>query len=231
MINARLQKFFGRSRPNNLELISIHIPKTAGTSFYAILQDIYGKSHSIEVKREQARANAGRFQRIVQPEHRVLHGHFHFEEIRNLYDPTKVKLVSWLREPVSRVISNYYFFNRNVNENPNHSEWHRREESLAVYAQYEENRNRMSRFLQGIELEDLFFFGIQEYFEEDLIRLRVNMGWPAVQSRSENTNRAYQSKFPPVSEDLKEQIRAWNQADVQLYERAMALRKTSKPVG
>lgn len=122
MLNARLRKFFGIQEPHRLEMISIHIPKTAGTSFYAILQDIYGKSHSIEVKREQARANAGKFQRFLQPEHRVLHGHFHFEEIQNLYDPERVKLVSWLREPVSRVISNYYFFNRKVNEDPNHSE-------------------------------------------------------------------------------------------------------------
>ncbi len=226
MINRRLRNFFGFRQPHNLELISIHIPKTAGTSFYAILQDIYGKSHSIEVKREQARANAGKFQRFLLPEHRVLHGHFHFEEIRDLVDPERVKLVSWLREPVSRVISNYYFFNRKVNEDPNHSEWHRRDEPLEVYAHYEENRNRMSKFLAGIELEDLFFFGIQEHFEEDLALLREKMGWPAVQNRSENTNRDYRSRFPPVSDELKEQIKVWNQADVQLYERALALRRS-----
>ncbi|MCF8238484.1 MAG: sulfotransferase family 2 domain-containing protein [Saprospiraceae bacterium] len=225
MINARLRKFFGIQEPHRLELISIHIPKTAGTSFYAILQDIYGKSHSIEVKREQARANAGKFQRFLLPEHLVLHGHFHFEEVRNLFDPSRVRLVTWLREPVNRVISNYYFFNRKVNEDPNHSEWHRRDEPLEVYAHYEENRNRMTKFLDGIALEDLFFFGIQEHFEEDVALLRKKMGWPDVQIRSENTNQAYQSQFPPVSADLKEQIRAWNVSDVQLYERALELRR------
>ena len=225
MINARLRKFLGIREPHRLELISIHIPKTAGTSFYAILQDIYGKSHSIEVKREQARANTGKFQRFLQPEHRVLHGHFHFEEIQNLYDPERVKLVSWLREPVSRVISNYYFFNRKVNEDPNHSEWHRRDESLEVYAHYEENRNRMTKFLKGIELEDLFFVGIQEHFEHDLRRLARLMNWPEPRNREENTNRVYTSRFPPVSDELRAQIREWNQEDVALYERALAIRK------
>ncbi len=226
MINARLRNFFGFRQPHNLELISIHIPKTAGTSFYAILQDIYGKSHSIEVKREQSRANAGKFQRILHPEHRVLHGHFHFEEIQNLYDPARVRLVTWLREPVNRVISNYYFFNRKVNEDPNHSEWHRRDEPLEVYAHYEENRNRMSKFLKGIDLNDFSFIGIQEYFEEDLKRFASLMNWPEPQNRKENTNRDYKAKFPPVSPELRLQIQKWNADDVALYHQALKNRQS-----
>jgi hypothetical protein len=83
-------------------------------------------------------------------------------------------------------------------------------------------------FLRGYGLDDVDFVGIQEHFAEDVADLGRMLGWPEVEIpvRARTTTPEYLAFHP--SEELLERIRAVNQADVELYERALELRRARR---
>jgi len=100
---------------NSIELVSLHIPKTAGTSFRNILKEVYGSSH---VARLDIRRNIEVDGRIFKGSGlkkgvQVVHGHFSFRKLTDNFDiPSGCPVVTWLREPAERVISNYYYLDK-----------------------------------------------------------------------------------------------------------------------
>lgn len=206
-----------------LELISIHIPKTAGTSFYHCLQCVYGPDISISYKRRdvQPLLHNGQIPAMAVQHLRAIHGHFKYREVRQLHHATQAKVICWLRDPVARVISNFRFFKAGLN-NPQRNppdykrNKHRIDEDLITYARRPENRNRMSDFLAGIAPEELFFVGRQSHYTDDLQRLRQLLGWPAVQPVSLNRSAVAE---PTIEVTELEAIRALNPLDVALWEK------------
>lgn len=213
-----------------MELISIHIPKAAGTSFYKILKAIYEDKMFPIVRRRDIEDLVKYANNIGQSplnHYLAIHGHFRFLEIQPIYRHYQSKLITWLRHPVDRVISNYHFFNSRL-EKPDYNpvvyenNKHRITETLLEYAELSENRNRMSWFLEGIPLENLDFIGIVEYFEVDFELFLGLMGWKfsgVIPRLNQNT----QKKITPSKEIIRK-IEAWNEIDMALYEKAMQMR-------
>ncbi|MBP6184540.1 MAG: sulfotransferase family 2 domain-containing protein [Saprospiraceae bacterium] len=211
-----------------IELISIHIPKTAGTSFYKVLSDVYRLDLSPGYRRMD-------LQDIMDPDgqielkhltgFRVVHGHFRYAEIRSLHTSTNARIITWLRHPADRVISNYRFFidrlaHPGINPEVSRINQHRRNERLMEYARLPENRNRMAYFLEGLNIDDIYFCGLQEYFEHDLTRLAKKLDWPAIPTPMLNTSR----KDYQVTPHEYDEICALNEWDMVLYNRAQFLR-------
>lgn len=204
---------------HNLEVISIHIPKTAGTSFYHTLQDVYGQDSCLEVKRESSMENRYRFHKLIHSQHKVLHGHFLYEEVSNVIKPT-CKIITWLRHPVDRVISNYFFWKNRILTDPNHHQSHRRKETLLEYASRKECRNRATDFLYGISLSNLDFIGFQESYHEDLQVLGRLMNWKEVKAVELNKGLVKRT----VDADIRKQIENLNRQDLDQYHYALSLR-------
>jgi hypothetical protein len=207
-----------------VKLISIHIPKTAGTSFYNILQQVYGQALSPSLRRKDLPG----FPKNIHPAWEVLHGHFTFEEVRPLFERDQPKVICWLRDPAERVFSNYRFFIRGLQQpdrNPQQYELnkHRMGETLQEYAALEENRNRMSKFLYGIQPEDIFFCGCLENFAEDLTRLGQLLDWPPIEIPRLNA----QSQEPLSAAD-RELLYKLNAEDLELYQRILQLKEKAK---
>lgn len=211
-----------------LDLISIHIPKTAGTSFYAILKEVYGERLSIPYRRRDIIGNLtdGDFSVNTLPPHvRVLHGHFHYAEIATWHSTENPKLICWIREPIERLLSNYRFFMEGL-QNPERNQEqfelnkHRINESLLEYAERLENRNRISQFLRGSKLEDFFFCGRMSHFEEDVRQLGRQLGWPP-NLPIPTLNRSVKQSHPTTSLSTKvlRQLEEWNSEDLALYRR------------
>jgi hypothetical protein len=207
-----------------IELLSIHIPKTAGQSFGFILRKTYGVKKVFQVTRQTGKQWEGGLRDMVPAGTRVLHGHFTFANVASLCRRENVRVLTWLRDPVERILSNYYYFLERARSGARPWNAHRREEGLLEYAGREENRDRMSRFLSGAELRELFFVGIVECFEEDLRELSALLGWRQIQPARVNDNRLFKSQFSTIGEDMRGMIKNLNPQDIRLYQQALDLR-------
>lgn len=216
-----------------LELVSVHIPKTAGTSFRQTLEAAYGKKAILRLDQPlidpaTVRVNTRRYEAANLPEGiSVVHGHFNPLQARNRFPAlARPLLITWLRDPVERVISNYYYLEKRLREELDEEGkdldiLSKMQRSLPEYARDEINRNRQSKFLEGVALEDFFFVGILEHYAADLAELGRKMGW---EKAEENKVNVTASAKPLVSDQVRAEIAGLNAGDVALYERALHLR-------
>ena len=89
---------------NQLELVSIHIPKTAGTSFRGILKEVYGEAGvirlDIDLLKEELRIDEQGFSKKKLPGSvKVAHGHFSPALLRSRFEiAPEVPFITWLRD-------------------------------------------------------------------------------------------------------------------------------------
>jgi hypothetical protein len=220
-------------RRDSLELVSIHIPKTAGTSFRNILKKVYGEDRVIRVDIELPSERMS-YPTCADPPTeiprgtKVIHGHFRFVDVAKKYNiRSDVPIITWVRDPVERVISNYFYLQKILREIVNEKERRinvlsKMERSLIEYARAEINRNRMSRFLEGLSLERLFFVGVQEYFSEDLKYLAKLLEWDTYEEYFHNTTSEQKQNVP---KEVRKEIEMLNSEDMKIYELALKLRE------
>jgi hypothetical protein len=224
-----LKGLFKRKHPdNNVEFLSMHIPKTAGITFREILYRVYGNEHVLAINRGELRKMDKSLPNLLQAQHRVIHGHLHYKELIPVRQKAQ-NLVTWFREPISRVISNYYYnitheYPKRKQENPNLEML-----SLEEFIEKPNRINVMSQFMDGLELEEVFFLGFQEQFVEDLKHLATMLDWPqeAVDETLRlNDNREVKQERGPVPDSVKARIMELNKKDIELYESAKALKES-----
>lgn len=217
-----------------MDLISLHIPKTGGTSFYHILKQVYGPAIEISYRRRDYLAAAelpGGFEQALAVGTKVLHGHFYYPEVKALHQNSGAKLLCWLRDPIERVRSNYRFF-KYLLENPainprNYAlNKHRSEETLLEYAALAECQNRMSAFIEGTVVENFFFIGLLEQFSDDVKLLGEALHWGPVTVPHKNVVVAKKNSLS--NQDL-ERLMEWNAADIRLYTKVLKLRDLPVP--
>lgn len=214
------------------EIISLHIPKTAGTSFRNILKSIYGEDQVVWLDMETngvIRLNEKIYKEKKLPNVKVVHGHFVYESLlKNFTLPDKYKLITWVRDPVKRVISNFYYLETRLKElldeeRNNLNIISKLQRTLIEYARAEINRNRQVKFLSGSKLEDYDFVGIYEFYESEITRLSTILKLeivPEIIHHNKTPERNSQ-----LSDDLLNEIRELNKEDVLLYEQALKIRQ------
>lgn len=216
---------------HQLELISLHIPKTAGTSFRKILEKQYGPALTrLDIRNGKLLVDEKLFWGTSLPaQSKVIHGHFMYPALQQCLakGEGKPKLITWLRHPVERVISNYYYLAERMAREMNEEEKGlnlliKMQKSLLEYAESEFARNRMSKFLQGTEPEDFFFIGLTETFESDVKKLAALLDWKLDELPHVNKTSDYREG---IDMDILERIAGLNEKDMLLYERIVALRK------
>jgi len=225
--------FRKKSKNYKLELLSLHIPKTAGTSFRNILKEVYGEDAVVRWdinNRGVVRLNESIYSDKELPNARVLHGHYVYSDLKKMFDfdENSVHRITWLRHPVKRVISNYFYLESRLHEilkeeQRNLNILSKMQRSLLEYARDEKNRNRQYKFLDGISLTEFDFVGIQEDFEADLREIANILNWgkypmPLYQNKTSR-------KKNELAEEVIKEIEALNSLDMELYRRALVLRK------
>lgn len=230
-----------------MELISIHVPKTAGVSFRRLLQRVYGEREvaldyddRVLDPTSAFRANPAAWAqgpraryldtlRTREPAARVVHGHFAVGKYAGEFP--EARRIVWLREPIARLVSHYCYW---LELPPTNNALHRRlvEERLSLeeFAALEPMRDVMSgTFLGGMDFAELDFVGLQENFDEDLHRLGRLLGWPKelIPARAEVENRTGHSETMLCSLDAGtvSRLRDLNPGDVALYQKAAQDRK------
>lgn len=157
-----------------------------------------------------------------------IHGHFTWDDLHERFSLGEdVHYVTWLRDPVKRVISNYFFLKKiiaeRLRETPTENLMARMGKSLEEFVVQEETRDVMSKFV-GEHFDKFSCIGLQDYFEEDLKRMTQKMGWKPLQNIEHNvTGKQNQSVVTP---DQIELIKSMNSRDVELYNHALDLRNS-----
>lgn len=196
------------------KFISIHIPRTGGTTFRNLLFYWYGiinvyhdethKSYIPNVEVGPIPSNIHMFD--------VIHGHFPYKKYEYMGLPTVV----WVRNPVDILISQYYVLKKH-NVTPRspkiHLEVVEKRMGLLEYAEYKGSRNTLHKFIGGVSLDKFAFIGITEHYAHSLSNLRKWNRLPIP-----NTFPVYNfQSYPDVERNDRETIASFNKKDIELY--------------
>lgn len=217
--------------PSAVELISVHVPKTAGATFgNRILPQIYPSYETdILYDYDDLPVNTLIQQGKLTTKTKVIHGHFSANKYWKHYP--NAKFIMWLRNPINLLISSYYFWLSNTNKifDDNHRYVVSNKLCFSDFINQSFTQNFVGNyFAKGMKLTDFYFVGIQEFFLEDLTYLKSNLGWNQFKIMTINRNlyENYQDKVMDIltNKSLVKNIVALNSADMELYQKALNLR-------
>ena len=159
-------------------IVSVHISKTAGSSFRALLQQQFRKRLFLDYWRRLDSVPCD----FDKTKYDCIHGHFQASK----YLPKEQNVfITWMRNPLDRAISHYNYLQRNSHPNREKHErppWAKRHDffdkehetiitenwSLEKFLMHEDYRNFCSnKFLYEVSLDMFDFIGITEYFDAD----------------------------------------------------------------
>ena len=200
-------------------IVSLHLPKTAGSSLLAAYQARFGErvyDYNEAPELFDRLGVAG-----LRARYDVIHGHFHIRDRADLLDGAR--LVTYLRDPVQRVISSYYFHMRPDTDNWLAPQIQAAGLSLEDFARLPEQRNLQYRMLRPVPLERFDFIGLTERFEASIPALSAVIGAELSLGENRKVNPDKPLAAPYQSDPaLAGLIRALNPRDVELYETILA---------
>lgn len=228
---TRNHSMFFKKKTFDIELLSLHIPKTAGTSFRNILKTVYGDKAVVRLDINED--GVTRLDQVIYdskniPNAKVIHGHFTYKDIVDRFNwPGGVKKITWLRHPVKRVVSNYFYLDQRLrtilNEEANNLNiLSKMERSLIEYARDDINRNRQTRFLAGASPDMFDFVGIQEDFKQEIRAIAKALNWSTVPNVIHH-NKTITDR-PELSLDVLMEIEELNREDMDLYKEVLKMR-------
>jgi hypothetical protein len=221
-------------------LISLHLPKTAGSSFFAALKNHYGETilpdyadlpiNTPPLKRNfhaltSCFINSLRFADNIQ----CVHGHF----LPLKYRLCKAsRFITWLRDPVERVASHYFHWQRHYDPQiapPLQRKVIEEHWSLERFCLAPELRNLYHQFLWGFPVKRFDFIGITEHYDTELAWFSQQiLGTTLTVSRDNiNPDKAQTSYFDDPA--LRDKIKRYHRQDVLLYEQALRDKERRKP--
>lgn len=201
-------------------LISVHIPKCAGTSFHLLLRACYGDRLCLNYGRAFHRGQARELP--VPSQAACIHGHFLADTFVDRF--ASATLLTWVRDPVERVVSNYYHFLRAPDMRDECCRrLHADQLSLREFAELDWMRNTMTHYFAGLGLDDFAAVGVSEYPNESLALIRARLGWGSsgaiLPHANVNPNRPGESYV--LDGDTRLALQRLNEADQDLYATAL----------
>lgn len=200
-------------------VISVHIPKCAGTSFRHILQGLYEERLWLNYGTAFIRSQAAVEQ--IPRGTECIHGHFFADTFDDIFPDRQ--LITWLRHPVERVVSNYHHFLRSPDLRDDCCRTLLDQKlTLREFAELDWMRNMAARYLNGVPLDDFAFVGVAERFLESLHLFGRIVGWPApLGVPRDNINPARLTERYEISPADHDHILALNPIDLRLYQDAL----------
>jgi hypothetical protein len=221
-------------------LISVHFPKSGGSSFGAVLARHFGDRLLLDygdfpintptgLRRRKAAADAAANEVRDFGAINCIHGHF----LPAKYLPLKrrgAEFVTWLREPLERMASHYEFW-RSTFDPASAPRLHRRviEEdwSFEQFSLSPELRNIYRQFLWSFPLSLFSFVGLTEHFASDVTAFARRFLGVTLQEVP-HLNRG-QGGAPDLCRDegFRRTFEEFHAADYHLYRHQLSLRNAS----
>jgi Sulfotransferase family len=231
--STRRRSVIGQPESRRL-IISVHLPKTAGTSFAAGLDTHFRRRFlrdysDFPMNTPQPERNRAALQASLRNAEsdfahvECIHGHFLPIKYLLLVHQREVKFVTWLRHPVERLLSHFYHWK--ISYTPRSAPLHRRvvEEDWTIerFCLGPEVRNLYSQFLWGFPISYFDFIGITEFYEDDLAYFGQHYLGAYIQAKKLNVRKhsAYQ-----IDRSFRNEIEAFHDRDIELYGNALEKR-------
>lgn len=221
-----------------MTIISLHLPKTAGTSFRLSLASYFGDRYRGDYddqaiskkafeRHRQALLSSVKICSQKWDDVDCVHGHFLPFKYRPLSLVRDISFITWMREPVARLISHYDYWQESYDERtaaPHHRQVIEQAWTLEQFCLSEKFRNIYSQYLWCFPLDNFAFVGISEHYQEDFYYFASRFLTAEMVPRRENITRKTSSRHK-LDEGFLEKVRAFHAKDIGLYRRALELRE------
>lgn len=207
-------------------IIFMHIPKTGGTTLNAIFRNQYEKNqfyeHLYDLKTKYTMLNQEEKNNII-----AISGHYSYG-IHNIFSKP-FTYFTMLRNPVDRVISQYYFLKSTPTIKPEVKDM-----TFAEFINYAPTaKNGQTKQVSGLfknpsvekakeNLRTFRVIGLTEKFDESLFLMKKVLGWSNIEYNKLNI-----TKKRPLKSELSQKvislIEEHNQLDIELYKYAQEL--------
>ena len=220
-------------------IISVHLPKTAGSSFKILLEKRFEArllldyadlpiNTPIEVRNQKALADAAFNVSRDLREYDCIHGHF----LPVKYMPLKISgraiFITWLRDPFARMVSHYNYWKRTYNPESSPILQQKFIEENWTFEQFcfsEEMRNFYAQFLWSFPENAFEFIGITEHFETDLkFFSRHYLGIEIRDVPRVNEAPAFMIPIKATNKFFLDRFIDFHSEDYRLYKKAINLR-------
>ncbi|MFZ3373666.1 MAG: Wzt carbohydrate-binding domain-containing protein [Desulfitobacteriaceae bacterium] len=224
----------------------LHIPKTAGSSLFTFFRDVLGEGNVFQVR--DVKIGGQRAETLK--DYSMVGGHLTYNQMETYFEPERYRVV-FLRHPVDRLISLYYF-HRSAEE-VMHDPTVRltKEMDLQSYITYlakaeiqDGIRNAQVWHMTGDvdiqlkpidrlemakeNLDKMDFIGLTENFADSVDLLSIDCQWPPVQTLPQENITIKRPFLQDLSGDLVSRITETAALDVELYKYGVKLYETKK---
>jgi hypothetical protein len=211
-------------------IVSIHIPKTAGTSFRYDLTQIFGDrllpdyddwpesttpeaTANNERRRAAMLADAG----LITERYDAIHGHFLASKYAGVFPITA--LVTMVRDPYQHAVSTYEHVARSSDiVHPGFRALKHERMSLVDFI--EAVPNHQSLYLGHTALEDLAMIGLTERYEQSVALFGAIFGIAMPRAIRTNVNPAKQGLVYEITPDVRHAVERSRAEDIALYRKA-----------
>lgn len=217
-------------------LISIHIPRTAGTSFRFLLKQYYGQSVLFDygdpiMVNNLIRTGFARKSKIKNRifksdfnNKRCIHGHFLPYKYLD-FKKEESAFVVWIREPMDRLMSHYSFIIKENKKHPDVSPFHQKvikeKWNFEKFCLDKTAQNLYSKFFWNFPISKLNFIGSLEDYDHD-INLFCNKYFDHLDQELITSNKTL--KKPSYSPNLLAMVKEFHKEDYILYGKLMKRR-------
>jgi len=216
-------------------LIFVHLPKTAGRSFGNALAEHFDGQTLREHDRlfpwhrcaaRTAMQNAqNRLRGFSELE--CIQGHFMPLKYRFLHLNPKVRFVTWISDPVERLVSHYHFWQRIYDPSAQvgllrdviENNWF-----LERFCLSEPFRNFYSQYLWKFPLQFFDFFGITEHYEMDLEWFSDAVLQAPLSVRRDNFNEQRSGERYSLDKVFRADVARYHAKDMNIYQQALEMR-------
>lgn len=231
------------------KVVLIHIPKTAGSSLRAVLAyamgNVHGNAHQLigidspedgmpyfeGLASKSARALPGLFHDGLQ----VMSGHYRYRDIAPVLGEMRnqVTLVSFLREPIRRTLSDYFY-----STSERHTGHDAIQKAYPTFEDYTRNTGEMNKqfdYLRPFDgaplditienaLHNLDFLGLTENFESDVSQFLDALQAKSDQQFAENIN-PNREELENAYDTYHEMLQEILAPDIALYQAVVEQRR------
>jgi hypothetical protein len=215
-------------------IISVHIPKTGGTTFRHFLtksfdnEIVFDYQNSLNIPDSGSINNNFTEPQLIHTKRvlnipkniKVIHGHLIAEKYNNIYP--RAKLITWFRDPLQIKVSSYFHLKRHKIYNNKYCKMlHENNWNLEQFIK-NTKINPLSNYLGDKILSDFNFIGITEMYKESIdlfCRMFKIKNYNPIEMHDVNPRKKISDSYN-ISNQLNKYLKNELEEEIILYEKA-----------